>query len=59
MKVLWLAEGWRGFLYWIGHDPAIALKIATLIEDARRITWQWSHRARDGSRRAAAATGEG
>lgn len=36
MNVLWLADGWRGFVYWIGHDPAIALKIATLIEDARR-----------------------
>ena len=36
MNVHWLSEGWRGFFYWIGHDPAIALKIATLVEDARR-----------------------
>ena len=36
MRVLWLEEGWRGFLYWIAEDPTIALKIATLIEDTRR-----------------------
>jgi toxin YoeB len=36
MNVLWLSERWRGFVYWIGNDPAIALKIATLVEDARR-----------------------
>jgi toxin YoeB len=36
MRVLWLEEGWRGFLSWIAEDPTIALKIATLIEDARR-----------------------
>jgi len=26
MRVLWLAEGWSGFLYWIAEDPAIALR---------------------------------
>jgi toxin YoeB len=36
MNVLWLSEGWRGVVHWIGNDPAIALKIATLVEDARR-----------------------
>jgi toxin YoeB len=36
MKACWLDEGWRGFVHWIGHDAATALKIVTLIEDARR-----------------------
>jgi toxin YoeB len=36
MRVLWLDDGWRGFVHWIGHDPSVALKIATQIDDARR-----------------------
>jgi toxin YoeB len=36
MRVLWLADGWSGFHYCIAEDPAIALKIARLVEDARR-----------------------
>jgi len=48
MKVLWLDDGWRGFVHWIGHDPAVALKIATLIDDARRhpFTGLWPSRSR-------------
>jgi toxin YoeB len=36
VKVLWLEEGWRGLVHWIGSDPTIALKIAILIDDTRR-----------------------
>ena len=74
MKVLWLADGWRGFLYWIGHDAAIALKIATLIEDARRNPFTglgkpeplrgnykgwWSRRITDEHRLGLSVTGSG